>query len=123
MIVITILWLVFVAILVLLVKSVSYRIGSKHLLLTVAGIPIRWVRLDNIRNIHTRRTRLAEKWHNKFFSKNDRILVIVKRRGLIKNIEMTPEQRYVFKAELDRAIRVVMGLPPAPTAAETTTFD
>ena len=53
----------------------------------------------------------------------DRILVIEKRRGLIKRLVITPEQRYVFKAELDRAIRACMGLKPAPSFASLTVLD
>jgi hypothetical protein len=111
-------WLGLVVILLFLLSRIDYRIGPKHLKVTLLGIPIRRLRLDNIRNIHTRRVRVAEKWHNQLFAKPDRILVIEKRRGLFKSFVITPEQRFVFKMELDRAIRTFMGLPPGPTAAD-----
>ena len=123
LIIVIVVWLALVALGILLIRRVSYRIGAKTLQVTLLGIPIRWVRFDNIRNIHTRRVRIAEKWRNQIFIRYDRILVIEKRRGLFRHFEITPEQRYVFKAELDRAIRAFMGMPPAPTAATTNTFE
>ena len=116
-------WLGLIALGVFLLLRINYRVGAKYFIVTLLGIPIRWVRLDNIRSIHPLHVRFSEKWHNKIFHKNDRILVIQKRRGLLKHLEITPEQRFVFKAELDRAIRAHLGLPPAPSAADTTTFD
>jgi len=110
--IVTAAWLGVIALLVFLRKQINYRIGPKHLKVTLLGIPIRRVRLDNIRGITAQRATFAERWHNKFFHKNDRYLVIQKRSGLIKQFEITPEQRFVFKAELDRAIRELMGLPP-----------
>jgi hypothetical protein len=116
-------WLGLVAFLLFLLTHVDYRLGPKHVKVTILGIPERRVRLDNIRNIHTRKPRFAERWHNMLFPTLDRILVIEKRRGLIKRLLITPEQRYVFRAELDRAIRVHLGLPPVPSAGDVTTFE
>jgi hypothetical protein len=116
-------WLALVAFLIFLLTRVNYRVGPKHLKVTVLGIPVRRIRLDNIRNIHTRKTRFAEKWHNTLQPRHDRVLVIEKRHGWFRHFEITPEQRYVFKAELDRAIRAHLGLKPGPTAAQITTFD
>ncbi|MBI5386856.1 MAG: hypothetical protein HZA90_19460 [Verrucomicrobia bacterium] len=116
-------WLALVVFMLFLLTRIGYRISHKHLKVTLLGIPVRRVRLDNIRNIHTHYVRFGEKWYNHLFLKFDQVLVIQKRRGLIKDFVITPEQRYVFKAELDRAIRNYMGLPPAPTVANTTTFE
>ena len=116
-------WLGLIFLLLFLLRHIDFRIGPKHLKVTLLGIPIRRVRLDNIRNLHTRRVRFAERWHNMLLTQPDRVLVIEKKRGLIKHFIITPEQRYVFKSELDRAIRAHLGLKPGPTAADTTTFD
>jgi hypothetical protein len=91
-------WLLLVLILLICLRSVSYRVGRKHLKILVAGVPVRRVRLDNIRNIHTRKVRCLERWHNMLFPTADRLVVIEKRRGLLKRILITPEQRYVFKS-------------------------
>ncbi len=116
-------WLGLIGFLVFLLTHINYRIGSKRLVVTLLGIPVRWVHYDNVRNLHTHRIRFAEKWHNMLFPRSDRILVIEKRRGLFRRLVITPEVRYVFKAELDRAIRAHLGLKPGPTAAETTTYE
>ena len=121
--VVVVAWFGLIVLGVFLLRRISYRVGSKRFMVTLLGIPIRWVRLDNIRGIHPRHVRFSEKWHNTIFNKNDRILVIQKKRGLLKHLEITPEQRFVFKAELDRAIRLHLGLPPGPSASDTTIFD
>lgn len=105
-------WVGMIGLLIFLRKKIDYRIGPKHLKVTLLGLTLRRVRLDNIRGITAQRAKFAERWHNRFFHKNDRYLVIQKRSGLCKQLEITPEQRFVFKAELDRAIRELMGLPP-----------
>lgn len=97
---------------------IRYRITARHLQIRLFGIPIRRVRLDNIRYVGTARVVFAEKWPNGWFPSHHRFLVIRKRRGLIKNFIITPHQRYVFKAEIDRA-RQALGLdetrPPGNT--------
>jgi hypothetical protein len=107
-----------VSILVFLVRRIDYRITPRHLQVTLLGIPIRRLRLDNIRHISTRRARFGERWQNQVFVKHDRVLLIEKRRGMPKHFLITPEQRFVFRAALDRAVRVANGLPPAPTLAD-----
>jgi hypothetical protein len=120
---VVLLWLMLIVMLLVMLKSINFRVGSKYFMVTLLGVPIRWIRIDNIRTIHTRRVRFAERWHNVILPHPDRALVIEKRRGLIKQLLITPEQRYVFKAELDRAIRAYLGLKAASSAADTTTFD
>jgi hypothetical protein len=105
-------WLGLIFGLIFCLRRVNYQVGRKHLKVTILGIPVRRVRLDNIRNIHTRKPRFAERWYNMLFPTLDRILVIEKRRGLVKCFVITPEQRYVFRSELDRAIRSHVGLKP-----------
>lgn len=116
-------WLALVILAFISIKRIGYRIGKKYFMVTLYGIPVRWISFDNIRTIHPHRTRFSEKWRNQIFSSNDRVLTIAKRTGILKHLEISPEQRYVFKAELDRAIRARLGLPPAATAADTTTFE
>jgi len=102
----------FVAVvLVRVLGAIDYRIGPKAVIITLFGLPVRRIRLDNIRHISSRRTGFCESWPNVLLIKRDRILVIEKRRGLSKRVLITPVQRYVFKAALDRAIREFNGLP------------
>jgi hypothetical protein len=97
---------------------VTYRIGPEHLQVVLLGVPVRRVRLDNIRNIHTGKILFAEKWHNTFFPGPDRLLVIEKRRGLMRFLVITPERRFVFKAQLDQAIRERLELDPVSNSTE-----
>jgi hypothetical protein len=106
-----------------LVGTIDYRITAKHLQVTLLGVPIRRLRLDNIRHISTRRPGFSERWQNHLFLKRDRSLFIEKRSGLIRHFLITPEQRFVFKAALDRAVRQVHGLPPAPSIADRMASD
>jgi hypothetical protein len=116
-------WLGLVAWLLFLVTRIRYRIGPRHLSVTLLGLPLRRIAFGNIRAVHTHKPYFSEKWYNTLLPTFDRFLVIEKRRGLFKSIIITPEMRYVFKADLDRAIRGHLGLPSAPTVGETTTYD
>ncbi len=109
-------------IIVFLVGRIDYRITERHLQVTLLGIPIRRLRLDNVRHISSHRPPVSERWPNQIFIRRDRVLVIEKRRGLFRHFLITPEQRYTFKAALDRAVRAVNGLPPAPTVADRMAF-
>ncbi len=116
-------WLGLVAWLLFLVTRIRYQIGRTHLKVTLVGLPLRRIAFANIRAVHTHKPHLAEKWYNTLLPSFDRFLVIEKRRGLFQSVIITPELRYVFKAELDRAIRAHLGLPPAPTVGEIITYD
>ena len=115
-------YLILAAVLVLFVlwlpSRVRYRITVRHLQILIFGIPVRRLRLDNIKYVGTARVYIAEKWPNGWFPSHHRLLVIRKRRGLIKNFIITPRNRYVVKAEIDRA-REALGLentrPPGNT--------
>ncbi len=97
---------------------IRYRITARHLQIRLFGLPIRRVRLDNIKYLGTHPVFFAEKWPNAWFVSHHRFLVIQKKCGLIKNLVITPKHRYVFKAELDHARRA-LGLnetrPPGNT--------
>ena len=99
-------------------SRIRYRVTARHLQILIFGIPVRWLRLDNIKYVGTARVYIAEKWPNGWFPSHQRRLVIRKRRGLIKNFIITPRNRYVVKAEIDRA-REALGLentrPPGNT--------
>src|SRR5258708_39175134 len=86
-----------------LFTQIRYRIGSKHLKVTLFGIPLRRVALSNIRHISKRRTGFCEHWWNTW-KPNHRMLTIHKHRGLIKNFVMPPRNRYIFMPELQPPI-------------------
>ena len=80
-----------------------YRIAKNHFEITLFGIPLRWVRLQDIILVSKSRIKWAEPWSNTWRGSRRRI-IIQKRRGLFKNILVTPQFRYEFKVELERAV-------------------
>lgn len=101
------------------VPLIRYRLTSRRLFITVLGIPIRWVSLKNIRYLSDHARDAAEPWANTFTRKN-RSLYVRKRRGLFRYLHLTPEKRFVFKAEVEKAIRQ---LDPGATFEETSFYD
>ena len=79
-----------------------YRITKTHFEITLFGIPLRWVRLQDITLVSKSRIKWAEPWSNTWRGSRRRI-VIQKRRGFFKNIIVTPQFRYEFKVDLERA--------------------
>lgn len=92
--------------LLLIIPSIRYRVTSRWLLISILGLPVRWVSLRNIRYITDHAKEFAESWPNTF-SPHTRLLYIRKRRGFIRTLKITPQKRFVFKAELEKAIRAV----------------
>jgi hypothetical protein len=62
------------------ITSIRYRITAKRLLVTWLGLPVRWIRLENIKHIGTRPGFWTERWPNVLFE-NGRTLVIRRKRG------------------------------------------
>src|SRR6185369_16385251 len=91
-------------VLVLLVCSVltiRYRITPRYLkIVWLWFIPIRLVRLSNIKYVSPKPVYWDEKCYNTFNDGN-RWMVITKRRGLVKELAINPRNPFVFKAELD----------------------
>lgn len=89
-----------------IIPLIRYRITSHWLLITLLGLPLRWVSLKNIRFITDHCKEPAEHWPNTHNPKT-RTLIIRKRRGLFRNLLITPHKRFVFKADLEKAIRAL----------------
>jgi hypothetical protein len=107
--------LVLGGIVLLLRTSIRYRIGEKSLRITLLGVPVRRLRLDNIRQIHTQPRPSTEKWHNTVLLRPGRCLVLDKRRGLFKHLLISPEKPQVFRMQLHEAI--LRNRRPTPTPA------
>src|SRR5256885_14074750 len=93
--------------LILLALQLRYRITQRHLKVTLFGLCLRRVKLSDIEHVSKRQANRAEKWYNTL-RPSHRILVVRRRRGWLKDFVITPNNRYVFKTELERA---VAGLP------------
>lgn len=95
-----------IVVVLLIIPLIRYRITKRWLLITVFGVPVRWVSLKNIRYITDHAKEFAESWPNTHSPKT-RILFIRKRRGLFRTLKITPLKRFVFKADLEKAIRAL----------------
>jgi hypothetical protein len=88
-----------------LMTRIRYRIGSRHVKVLLFGICIRRVALANIDSVSKRRgDGWAEHWWSTVHPKH-RMLVLRRRRGLWRNFVITPKNRYIFRADLERALR------------------
>ena len=95
-------WLVLVTFMIWSLTRINYRITARDLRVTWCGIPIRRIRLEDIRLVSTKRVVWAEKWFNTF-SPVSRWLVIHRNSGLFKHFVITPPNRFVFRENLYRA--------------------
>ncbi len=105
-----------------LVTRIRYRIGSRQLKVVLFGLAVRRISLLSIEAISKRPgDGLTERWWSTMHPKH-RILVIRRKRGLFRNFVITPRNRYVFKAELEKAIsraeRHAGGPPSSPSEVE-----
>jgi hypothetical protein len=101
--------------------QIHFRIGSRHLKVLLFGFTIRRVALTNIASASKREPKgMAERWYSTFKTAH-RLLTIERKRGLLKRFCITPQNRYVFLADLKSAVRRVD--PKAEWAALRTSED
>lgn len=105
--------------LVLVKPLIRYRIGRRHVFITLLGVPLRWISLRNIRYISDHTRDRYESWANVYCRKN-RSLFIRKRSGFFRSVHITPAKRFVFKADLEKAIR---NIDPKASLEETGFFE
>lgn len=85
------------------VVTVRYRITDHWLVIFWLGMPVRWLRLKNIKQITVQRRFWVERWFNSLRPGN-RYLLIEKNFGLIfRHLAITPRNHLIFKAELAAA--------------------
>ena len=106
-----------VVVLMLSLVTIRYRITRRFLKITWLGLPVRLMRLTNIAHIGFTPVFWAEKWPNTFKPGNRR-LVIQKRSGLFKHLVITPRNHFVFKAEMDKAMKELQVPGAYGTAAD-----
>src|SRR5215472_87038 len=101
--------LVATLLLVWLVTRIRYRVGSRHVKVLLFGVCLRRVALTSIESVSKRRTDgWSEHWWSTMRPKH-RMLVLRRHRGLCRNFVITPKNRYVFKTDVERALRRVGG--------------
>jgi hypothetical protein len=88
-------------------RQLHFRIGSRHLKVVLFGVAIRKIELTDIAYVSKREPKgAAERWHSTFKTSH-RLLVIERKTGLRKYFCITPQNRYVFLADLKSAVRRV----------------
>lgn len=93
--------------LVLCMRQIHFRIGSRHLKVMLFGLAIRKIELADIAYASKREPKgAAEKWYSTWKTSH-RLLVIERKTGLRKYFCITPQNRYVFLADLKSAVRRV----------------
>ena len=101
--------------------QIHFRIGSRHLKVLLFGLTIRRVALNNIAYVSKREPKgMAERWYSTFKTSH-RLLTLERKRGILKYFCITPQNRYVFLADLKSAVRRVD--PTAEWAALRTQDD
>jgi hypothetical protein len=98
------------------VTTVRYQITPRHLRVSWLGVPVRWIRLADIKHVAQKSAIWAERWPNVLFETR-RTLVIRRRRGLLKSFLITPKYPFEFKATLEQAVLAQKEAGAAPHAA------
>jgi hypothetical protein len=87
--------------------QIHFRIGSRHLKVLLFGLTIRRLSLNNIAYVSKRGPNgMAERWYSTLKTSH-RLLTVERKRGLLKYFCITPQNRYVFLADLKSAVRRV----------------
>jgi hypothetical protein len=87
--------------------SLRYRITETEIQIRILGIPLRKIRLRDIAEIKRGKALLGENWVVPLPGRE--MVVITKKKGLIKNINITPPHADAFIAEVKSKIA---SLPP-----------
>ncbi len=94
-------------------SRLRYRLTDRYFQVVFLGLPIRWVRLENIEKVTTHHVRWAEHWWN-VWRPFRRRLMICKRKGLFKNLVITPAFRYELRKEIEEAVQRVQAAKASP---------
>jgi hypothetical protein len=87
--------------------QIHFRIGSRHLKIMLFGMAIRRIALNDIAYASKRDPKgMAERWYSTLKTSH-RLLVIERKTGIRKYVCITPQNRYVFLADLKSAVRRV----------------
>ena len=100
---------------------IRYHITPRHVKILWFGFCLRRIAIANISSVSKRRSSgLAENWWSTLNPKH-RALVIRRKRGLLKNVVITPRNRYAFKFELEQSIERLKA-PPEEVAQKAPIF-
>ena len=94
------------AVIALLAAFLRYRVTETDLEIRWLFLPLRRIRLREIKFVSTRPVWYSEKWYNTLRLRSRR-LIIYRRNGSLRPVSISPRSPFVLKAELDAAIERV----------------
>jgi hypothetical protein len=100
--------------LLLSASALTYHVTATHLKVTWLGVPVRRLRLEDIKRVGPRPVVWAERWPNCF--DRGRMLVIRRHTGLFRNFVITPKFPFEFRNSIELARKALMD-EPATTAS------
>ena len=98
-------WLGCLLLIVFLLFTINYRITETHLVITLLRIPIRWIRIRDIRHMGTEPKGWAERWYNTLAPLHRRLTIRRKSGIFFKTLVITPKNPYLVMHDLEAARR------------------
>ena len=89
-----------VVIIALLFFTTKYRVSPKRVTITVLGIPVRWISIQNIKHMSTDTRFWAERWYNTLNFANRRVAIRTRSGILCRTIIITPADPHQFMHEV-----------------------
>ena len=98
-------WLIFSVFIVLAFHQINFEVNSDNISIKILGLRLRRIPLKDIQRISKQIKGKPEIWSNTLRT-NHRVLVIY-RKGKLRPIVITPENRYVFRKKIDETLSKV----------------
>ena len=96
-------WLIFSVFIVLATHQINFEVNSDNISIKILGLRLRRIPLKDIQRTSKQIKGKPEVWSNTLRT-NHRILVIY-RKGKLRPIVITPENRYVFRKKIDNELK------------------
>lgn len=98
-------FLIYVIVCYWVATQVRYRVSRHCVRILLFGVCLRRLDFEEIESVSKRRPEgWTENWSNTFQSSH-RVLVLRRRKGLRRCIIITPKNRYILKAAIEKAIQ------------------
>ena len=95
-------WIIFTIIILVTIPLIDFQVNSKYIAIKLLGVYLRKIPLSDIRRVSKQLKGKPEIWRNTLRA-NHRMLVLYRYKNL-RPIIITPQNRYVFRKEIEYAI-------------------
>ena len=95
-------WIIFTIIILFTIPLIDFQVNSKYIAIKLLGVCLRKIPLSDIRRVSKQLKGKPEIWRNTLRA-NHRMLVLYRYKNL-RPIIITPQNRYVFRKEIEYAI-------------------